>query len=175
MTALFEKFKKNILSYLLMLEDEFCEVNILINELKSYKPFHLDVRNATATQNALNIAVVISYARNFKRSFGFYYIDEINNQLINDFTKNERKLHNKILTDRDKEFAHSDASANDIQIYDKGLYTSSRRTVRQLLEKEKIKILQEMVNKIRNEITNQIKYLKQYPRNHITAQKSKKI
>lgn len=159
-TALFEKFKKNILSYLLMLEDEFCEVNILINELKNCEPFHLDVRDATPTQNALYIAVVISYARNFKRSFGFYQIDEINTKLIQNFSRDEKEFHKRIISERDKEFAHSDASSNDIQIYDEGLFSHSRRTVRQLLEKEEINILQEMVSKIRNEIENQLQHLK---------------
>ncbi len=157
--SLFEKFKKNLLSYLHMVEDEFCEVNILINELKNYEPFQLDVRVATPTQNALNIAVVISYARNFKRSFGFYYIDEINTQLIERFSAEEIKLHKRIIADRDKEFAHSDASVNDIRIYDEGMFTHSRRTVRQLLERKEIKMLQEIVSKIRDEIDNQIKYL----------------
>jgi len=160
MTALFEKFKKNILSYLLMLEDEFREVNILLNELINYQPFHLDVREATPTQNALNIAVVISYARNFKRSFGFYYIDDINIKLMKNFSADEKEFHTRIISDRDKEFAHSDASSNDIQIYEEGMFSHSRRTVRQLLEKKEIIILQEMVIKIRSEIENQIKYLR---------------
>jgi len=158
--TLFDKFKKNILSYLLMVEDDFCEVNILINELKKYEPFHLDVRESTPTQNALNIAVVVSYARNFKRSFGFYYIDEINTKLMKNFSTDEKEFHKRIISDRDKEFAHSDASSNDIQIYEEGMYSYSRRTVRQLLEKKEIVILQEMVSKIRSEIENQIKYLK---------------
>ncbi len=159
-TTLFEKFKKNLLSYLLMVKDEFSEVNNLINELKNYEPFHLDVRESTPTQNALNIAVVISYARNFKRSFGFYYIDEMNTKLMKNFSIDEKEFHKRIISDRDKEFAHSDASANDIQIYEEGMFSHSRRTVRQLLEKKEIKILQEMVSKIRSDIENQIHYLK---------------
>ena len=68
---LFQNFIKNLLSYLYMLEQEFQEVNDLINELKKYEPFKLDVREATPTQNALNIAVIISYARNFKKTMVF--------------------------------------------------------------------------------------------------------
>ncbi len=160
MKTLFKKFKENFLSYLFLLLSEFQEINILINELKNYKPFELDVREATPTQNALNIAVVISYARNFKRSYGFYNIEEINYQLKQDFTEEEKKLHKRIIVERDKEYAHSDASANDIQIYNEGLFSHSRKTVRQLLEKNELLMLQEMVAKIRTEIEHKIKYLK---------------
>ena len=68
---LFQNFIKNLLSYLYMLEQEFQEVNDLINELKKYEPFKPDIREATPTQNALNIAVIISYARNFKKTMVF--------------------------------------------------------------------------------------------------------
>ncbi|OGU39208.1 MAG: hypothetical protein A2315_00980 [Ignavibacteria bacterium RIFOXYB2_FULL_35_12] len=156
---LFKKFKENLLSYLYLLKSEFQEVNVLINELKNYEPFKLDVREATPTHNALNIAVVISYARNFKRSYGFNNIEEINTQLRKDFTDEENKLHKRIITERDKEFAHSDASANDIQIYYREFFSHSRKTVRQLLEKNELLMLQKMVSKIRTEIDNQIKYI----------------
>jgi len=159
-SSLFKKFKENLLSYIYLLRSEFQEVNILINELKNYEPFKLDVREATPTQNALNIAVVISYARNFKRSYGFNNIEEINTQLKQDFTEEENKLHKRIIIERDKEFAHSDASANDIQIYNEGFFSHSRKIVRQLLEKNELLLLQNMVSKIRAEIDNQIKYLK---------------
>lgn len=157
-SALYKKFKTNLHSYLFMVEDEFCEINVLINELKNCEPFHLDVREATPTQNALNIALVISYARNFKKSYGFYYTDEINNELKKRFSAEEEMLHKRIIADRDKEFAHSDALANDIQLNGEGLFKSSRRTVRQLLEKNDIKMLQEMVCKIRGEIEKQLNY-----------------
>lgn len=157
---LFQKFKKNILSYLYLLQSEFQEVNVLINELKQYDPYELDVRLATPTQNALNIAVVISYSRNFKRSHGFDNTEEINSQLRLGFTKKENELHKRIITERDKEFAHSDASVNDIQIYSEGIFSHSRKTVRQLLEKKELMILQKMVSKIREEIEKQIKFIK---------------
>lgn len=94
--SMFNSYKDNILSYLYMIRSEFEEVNELINTLKNYEQFELDVRNSTPTQNALNIAVVISYARNFKRSFGFYNFSEINSKLIQDFDKEESKLHKKL-------------------------------------------------------------------------------
>lgn len=158
--TLYKKFKENLLSYVYLLQSEFQEVNILINELKSYEPFKLDVREATPTQNALNIAVVISYARNFKRSYGFNNIEEINTQLRKNFTDEENNLHKRIITERDMEFAHSDASANDIQIYYKDFFSHSRKTIRQLLEKNELLLLQKMVSKIRTEIDNQIKFIK---------------
>ena len=153
---LFQNFIKNLLSYHYILEQEFQEVNDLINELKKYEPFKLDVREATPTQNALNIAVIISYARNFKKNYGFYSIEEINAQLKQNFSEVENALHKKIITERDKEFAHSDASINDIKIYSEGPFSHSGRTLRQLLEKKDLIILQNMISKIREEINDQI-------------------
>jgi hypothetical protein len=127
---------KNQLPYLYMIKSEFIEVNKLISTLKNYEPFRLDVRESTPIQNALNIAVVISYARNFKLSRGFNKTKDVNEGLISNFTNKEIELHNRLIDDRDKEFAHSDAEVNDIQIYTEGIFRYSRKTVRQLLEKK---------------------------------------
>jgi|GEM_PF-4685496 len=151
--------KENILSYLYMLRNEFGEVNEFINTLYNYKPFVLDVRESNPIQNALNIAVVISYSRNFKKSKGFNYTNKINAELIKYFTEKENEFHKIILDYRDQEFAHSDFLPNDIQIYEDNKLSYSRRVVRQLLEKEQLQTLKVMVNKIRDEIENQIKLL----------------
>ncbi|QQS37081.1 MAG: hypothetical protein IPM56_03765 [Ignavibacteriales bacterium] len=145
----------NILPYLYLLRNEFWEVNDFINTLKAYKPFVLDVRESTQIQNSLNLAIVISYARNFKKSFGFN--NKINTDLVKYFSDEENELHKKVIEWRDQEYAHSDALPNDIQIYIDGGY--SRRVVRQLLEMKQLEMLKEMVNKIRNEIETQIKVL----------------
>lgn len=158
--SLIKTFRKNLLSYLYMLESEFREVNAFINELQNYNPFKLDVCESTTTQNALNIAVVISYARNFKTSYGFKNIKEVTNVLKQDFTKQELKFHKKIIMLRDEVFAHSDASSNDIQIYNEGIFSHSRKVVRELLEKDELKMLSAMVGKIRKQIDSQIKLLK---------------
>lgn len=147
--------ENNLLAYLYLLRNEFWEVNDFINTLKVYKPFVLDVRESTQIQNALNIAIVISYARNFKKSFGFN--NKINNDLIKYFSDEENELHKKIIEWRDQEYAHSDALPNDIQIYIDGGY--SRRVVRQLFEMEQLEMLKEMVTKIRNNIESQIEVL----------------
>lgn len=144
---------ENLLSYLYILRSEFWEVNDFINTLKDYEHFVLDVRESTPIQNSLNIAVVISYARNFKSSYGFSNID-IKVHLIKHFTKEEKALHDQMIDWRDQEYAHSDSLPNDIQIYSDGGY--SRRVVRQLFEKNQLEMLKVMVNKIRNEIENQI-------------------
>jgi hypothetical protein len=145
------------LAYLYLLFSEFWEVNDLINTLMNYKHFVLDVRESTSIQNALNIAVVISYARNFKDSRGFSSVDT-NAQLIKGFTSEEKVLHEQMIVWRDQEYAHSDSLPNDMQVYSNGGY--SRKVVRQLLEKNQLETLKVMVNKIRCEIGNQINELK---------------
>lgn len=144
---------ENHLSYLYLLRSEFWEVNDFINTLKDYEHFVLDIRESTPIQNSLNIAVVISYARNFKSSHGFSKID-IKAHLVKHFTSEEKELHEQMIDRRDQEYAHSDSLPNDIQIYSDGEY--SRRVVRQLLEKNQLEMLKVMVDKIRNEIENQI-------------------
>lgn len=147
--------KDNLLPYLYLLRNEFWEVNDFINTLKSYEPFVLDIRESTQIQNALNIAIVISYARNFKKSYGFN--NNISSELIKYFSDEENELHKKVIEWRDQEYAHSDSLPNDIQIYIDGGY--SRRVVRQLLEMNQLEMLKVMVNKIREEIEIQIKSL----------------
>ncbi|MCH7827261.1 MAG: hypothetical protein IIC75_04700 [Bacteroidetes bacterium] len=151
--------KENFLSYLYLIKNEFWEVNDFINTLYNHKPFALDIRSSDSVQNALNIAVVISYSRNFKTNFGFNKAKKINAELIKPYTAGENKLHKMILDLRDTEFAHSDALPNDIQIYEENNKSYSRRVVRQLLEKIQLEMLKEMVNKIREEIEVYIKYL----------------
>ncbi len=149
---------KNVLPYLYLLRIEFWEVNDFINILKNYQPFVLDVRESTPVQNALNIAVVVSYARNFKKSLGYSSYNLINDELIKSFSTEERKFHQIVIEWRDQEYAHSDALQNDIQIDEDGGY--SRRVVRQLLEKGQLDMLKVMVNKIRDEIETIIQNIK---------------
>jgi len=151
--------ENNILEYLYLLQSEFWEVNDFINALKNYKPFVLDVRVSTPVQNALNIAVVISYARNFKKSYGFKVAKKVNDELISTFTDEENELHKKVVDYRDQEYAHSDSLPNDIQVYDGEHFSYSRRVVRQLLEKGELEKLQLMITKIRDSIEIQLMYL----------------
>lgn len=159
-TNLHNKFTENILSYLLLLKKEFHEVNKFINSLKNYEPYKLDISETTPQQSALNIAVFISYARNFKRSFGFYNAFEINKILLQDFTDEEIKLHKQIIKLRDTEFAHSDADPNDILVDMDENFSYSLRRIRQPLEKSELDVLLSMVHKIQAQVEKQIKYLK---------------
>lgn len=157
---LYKKFTENLLSYLFLLKKEFHEVNKFINSLNNYEPHKLDVSETTPQQSALNIAVVISYARNFKRNLGFYNAFEINKILIQDFTDEEIKLHKQMIKWRDTEFAHSDADSNDILIDMDENFSYSLRRIRQPLEKNELDFLSSMVHKIQAQVEKQIKCLK---------------
>lgn len=121
-------FDKNVLPYLYLLRSEFWEVNDFINTLKSYQPFVLDVRESTQIQNSLNIAVVVSYARNFKKSLSYSNYNFINEEIIKSFSKEEKEFHQMVIDWRDQEQEHSDSLQNDIRIDEGGEY--SRRVVR---------------------------------------------
>ena len=157
---LYQKFTENLLSYLFLLKKEFHEVNKFINSLKNYEPYKLDISETTPQQSALNIAVIISYARNFKRNFGFYNTFEINKILIQDFADEEIKLHKQMIKLRDTEFAHSDSDSNDILIDMNENFSYSLRRIRQPLEKNELDILLSMVHKIQTQVEKQIEYLK---------------
>jgi hypothetical protein len=143
-----------------VLNKEFKEVNEFIKALTNFEPFKFDIGEATIEQNALNIAVVISYARNFNKNYGFYNTKEINDKIIEDFSVQERELHVDIIKSRNKEFAHSDASSYDVEIYTEESFSYSLNRVRQLLDKDQLEVLSQMVSKIRTQIREQIKYLK---------------
>lgn len=130
--------RENILAYFYLLRDEFIEIREVIRELIKYEPFKLDVRHATPIHKALNITVFISYSRNFKNSYGFEFQDSINEEIINDFTEAEKKLHDKIEDERDEEFAHSDFEAHDIKFNEFIDVNYSSRVVRPILDKKNL-------------------------------------
>ncbi|MCB0748320.1 MAG: hypothetical protein KDC90_12740 [Ignavibacteriae bacterium] len=154
---LYKSFSENLLSYLHLVEDEFIEITEYVNTLKNIKPFILDVRESTSVQKSLNLTVIISYTRCFTNNYGFYNTKEVNDILISEFTNGELDLHKKIKKMRNQQFAHSDASAHDIQIYDEGFYTHSMKVVRENLEIDELELLSNMIHKIRNQIDIQIK------------------
>jgi len=153
---LYQKFEENLLSYLYMCSTEFDEVNELILELKNCSPYHNDVTECNTIQIALNIAVVISYSRNFTNNYGFFNTKDINKFLIQCYTKAEVKLHKIVLEKRNKEFAHSDASANNIQIFSEGDFLFGINRLRQPLEFNDLDLLHKMVFKLREEVERQI-------------------
>ncbi len=153
---LYQIFKENILSYLYMFSREFDEVNELILELKKCSPYQIDVAECSTIQIALNIAVVISYSRNFTNNYGFFYTKDINKLLFQHYTKEEVELHEIVLEKRNKEFAHSDATANNIQIFSEGDFLFGINPLRQPLEINDLSMLHEMVFKLREEVKRQI-------------------
>jgi hypothetical protein len=153
---LYQKFKENLLSYLYMCSKEFDEVNELIIELKKVSPYQIDIAECSTIQIALNIAVVISYSRNFTNNYGFFYTKDINKILYQNYTKKEIELHKLVLEKRNREFAHSDASVNNIQIFTEGDFLFGINPLRQPLEFENLELLGEMVFKLRKEVQSQI-------------------
>ncbi|MCH8942633.1 MAG: hypothetical protein IIA48_09390 [Bacteroidetes bacterium] len=140
--------------YLYMIEEEFREVSEFIKTLRNYNPPIADVDESTTILNALHIAVVISYMRNFTNNRGFENIKNIKDKLIQNFGNKERKLHKKIKDLRDMEYAHSDSSAYDFQIETEGLFSHSVRPMREPLDDDELKMLSLMVRKIRTQINS---------------------
>ena len=138
--------------YLYMIEEEFREVSEFIKTLRNYNPPIADVDESTTILNALNLAVVISYMRNFTENQNFENIQEIKVKLIQEFGDKERKMHKKIGYLRKKEYAHSDSSAYDFQIETEGLFSHSVRPMREPLDDDEFKMLSLMVRKIRTQI-----------------------
>ncbi len=157
--SLSEPEKENIHSYLYLMKDEYFEVREFIKTLSNYKPFKLDVRHATTIQKALNIALVVSYSRNFRNSHGIKYQDEINRILIDDFENDESELHQKMKDQMNQEFAHSDATAHDIRLNEYTDVKYSSRVVRELLDKDQLDKLLGMVTKIQKSVKKELEKL----------------
>jgi len=153
---LYQKFKEKLLSYLYMCSKEFDEVNDLINKLKKVSPYQIDIAECSEIQIALNIAVVISYSRNFTNNYGFFYTKDINKILCQNYTATEIELHKLVLEKRNKEFAHSDAAVNNIQIFTESVFLFGINPLRQPLVFENLELLGEMVSKLRKEVQSQI-------------------
>lgn len=159
-SSLMKDQKENITAYFYLLRNEFKEIRELIRALINYKPFEIDVRHATLIQKALNIAIAVSYTRNFKNSRGFNFQKIINDEIINNFTEASINLHEKLIDARDQEFVHSDSNAHDIKFNEHTNTIYSRGVVRQLLDKEQLNMLLEMVSKIQSHIRIHLNELK---------------
>ena len=84
------------------------------------------------------------------------YTKDINKFLLQNYTKEEVELHKIVLDKRDKEYAHSDASANNIQIFSEGDFLFGINPLRQPLKFNDLDLLHEMVYKLRKEVERQI-------------------
>ena len=140
------------LKFLHLLSAEFDELVDVTSTLRRYKNFAPDSSDADTFQNALNLNVVISYARNFTECKGFNDIKGIRKALKKNFSKEEKELHKSIMDLRNEAYAHSDSKAHDIQIIDDEFFTFSKLVPRQQLSQEVLELLSGMVVKIREKI-----------------------
>jgi hypothetical protein len=123
--------------------------------------------HSSPESKALDIALVITYSRPFKKNYGFGTVAPLMNRAMDNFTPNQLELHDRIINARDREYAHADAEANDIEVYFDDWFAFSKCVTREPLQQFEIKSLIEMcrilivsideqINEIRSTLTDQL-------------------
>jgi hypothetical protein len=155
------------LAFLYLAKEEFGEAIKFAGALLKKKWFVDGGEHSSYEARALDIAIVITYSRPFKKNYGFGTVDLIMNRAMNKFTRSQRELHEIIINARDREYAHADAEANDIEVYFDDMFAFSKRVTREPIQQFEIKLLIEMcrilitsineqINEVRITLTNQL-------------------
>lgn len=136
---------KQDIAFLAMIEDDFREARDFIISLLANHPDGPDYREASTEHRALDLSTVTTYGRIFKISRGFGDPQPHIDAILGTYSTSQRTLHGQVLTARDKEYAHSDADANKIEVYPDGPFRLSRKVIREPLSHAQLRMLQEMV------------------------------
>ena len=111
---------------------------------------------------AFSIAIIVTYWKPFSgNKSSSDVMPLLPNKCLNEFDKDELRLHNRIKKMRNSEFAHSDPDAHDIDVYvskmnDENLFLPTGRNVYIPLENRDIFTLDKMIPKILKWISKEI-------------------
>jgi hypothetical protein len=117
--------KTNGIKFAYLVRDEICELRDFVNEFIQYKKDDQDESNRIHF-NALNIAIIITYGRIFKNNNGFTDTFKIIDEIKISYYADEKELHERLISLRDTEYAHSDSGPIDLQLSDESCVNSSR-------------------------------------------------
>ena len=110
---------------------------------------------------ALDLSLIISYARPFKQNYGFGNVQDLLDEASKHFDSEETSLHDEIIALRDQEYAHSDAEANDVDIYLDDMFEYSKKVIRVPLDRTMVNHISQMVGKLVASFDKQINELRQ--------------
>jgi hypothetical protein len=152
--------KQQYLAFLYLAKEEFGETIRFAGALLN-KEWVIDGgEHASLEVKALDIALVVTYSRPFKKNYGFGKVGHMLERAMQSYSDRQRELHAKIISARDREYAHADADANDVQVLFDDMFTFSKSVVREPLQSFEVKYLIEMCRELITSIDEQIAELR---------------
>ena len=152
--------KEQHLAFLYLAKEEFGEAIRFAGALQKKEHVIDGGEHASPVAKALDLALVITYARPFKKNYGYGTVSPLLDIAMRQFTADQRELHERIITARDEEYAHADAEVNDIQVYFDEMFTFSKCVTREPLQHFEINRLIEMCRTLTTSIDQQIQELR---------------
>jgi hypothetical protein len=144
------------LGFLYLAKEEFGEV-IRYGGALLKKEWVIDGgEHASLEAKALDVALVVTYSRPFKRNYGFGDVKPMMQRAMNSYSSVQRELHDRIIEMRDREYAHADSDAHDVQVYFNELFTFSKQVTREPIQHFEIKMLIQMCQNLSTSIDEQI-------------------
>jgi len=136
--------------------------------LKKYEN-NFESDNAEEILIALSIAIIVTYWKPFLENKARSDVKSLlPDKSLNKFSKQEMKLHEKMKKIRNKEFAHSDPDAHDLDVYvnkvgHQNVFISTGRGFYLPMEKYDALLLKEMISKILDWISLEIERIQNLP------------
>lgn len=149
--------KHKHLAFLYLIKEEFGEAIRFAGALQNKEWFIDGGEHALPEVRALDIALVITYSRPFKKNYGFGKVTAILERAMKDFESMHHELHNRIIIMRDREYAHADAEVNDVKVYFGDIFTFSKFVTREPLQRFEVLLLIDMCQMLIVSIDEQIK------------------
>jgi hypothetical protein len=148
--------KRQHLAFLYLAKEEFSEAIRFAGALLN-KNWVIDGgEHASPEVKALDIALVVTYTRPFKKNYGFGKVKPLLERAMHSYSNQKYELHNRIINIRDHEYAHADSEANDVQVHFDEMFEFSKRVTREPLQPFDIRVLIEMCRNLIASIDEQI-------------------
>lgn len=136
------------LSFLYVAREELRESREFANVLLKSGLLEQHTEDPSAKHRALDLALVVSYARPFGSNFGYGRVEENKKRALAVLNPDETNLHALVMRLRDREYAHSDAEANDVEVHMDDMFLYSKRIVRWPLGIDQVRQLAVMTDKL---------------------------
>lgn len=149
------------LSFLYVAQEELRESSEFAGILLNSGLLEQHTEEPSAEHRALDLALVVSYARLFGSNFGYGRVEENKKRALAVLNPDEANLHAAIMKLRDREYAHSDAEANDIEVHMDDMFLYSKRIVRWPLGIDQVRQLAIMSEKLMASFHSQSDELRQ--------------
>lgn len=146
---------QQILAFTYIAIDELSEAHQYANALLKSGLLQEHSEDCSPAHRALDLALIVSYARPFTKCRGYGHVKPARDKALTSLSPDELELHKRIMSARDKEYAHSDADANDIIVFTDGIFQYGKRLIRSPLTATQVNQLSTMINKLMKSFNTQ--------------------